>query len=112
MQADGSCLEPGKIDRRTKRLREQRTAAMTRVWRESKASGAALVALLALAERVDTEHGDTYPPMEDLAARCRSTEAAVRSALAQLERAGEVTFSERYGYCITLLQQVREGVAA
>jgi hypothetical protein len=63
--------------------------AMTRVWESSKHTGTELLMLLAIADFAD-DHGNAYPAVGTLAAKCRTTPRHANRILCALRESGEL----------------------
>jgi DnaD/phage-associated family protein len=72
---------------------------MSAVWKQSKATGTALLLLLAIADNANSE-GKAYPSVKRLAQKIRTSERNVQLLLRKLEELGELTIelqTERRG---------------
>ena len=66
-------------------------AAISQVWKSSKAKGGPLLVLLAIADYAHDDGRNAWPTINTLAAKSRMTTRAIRFILKQLEATGEIT---------------------
>lgn len=66
------------------------------VWDHSEANNAARLVALALADRADTESGECFPSVDDIAARCKLNRRQVFRHLATLKELGEITVRQQW----------------
>ncbi len=82
---------------------------ITRVWNEAPYGGAALLALLALADYADDD-GRSYPAVSTIAKKARLSDRGVQKLLIVLERDGWVTIDPGKGLKGTNLYTIAWGV--
>jgi DNA-binding transcriptional regulator YhcF (GntR family) len=70
---------------------------MSWVWDHSKAKGAELLVLLAIADHASDNGGNAWPSQRTLARRARVTERSVQRAITSLVEAGELAVDSRSG---------------
>jgi DNA-binding transcriptional MocR family regulator len=67
------------------------------VWHNSRATGAAFVVLLKIADNAGDDGANAWPSVAHLAAMCRCSESTVHRAITELQRLGELEVKPRAG---------------
>jgi hypothetical protein len=80
------------------------------VWRNSKASGTALLVLISLADQANDD-GTCWPSVHNIAKRCRVDDRTVQRRLDELEHLGEITRERRDHRSTIYTVRVTEGDA-